>query len=98
MECTERRASGAPESGSEARADAVRRLPARQFSAAPRSGITRRHHVDPSVIHKASTVAIRRAGLTKPSSAHTCRHALWQSHERYKEEASRSWVRRFILF
>jgi site-specific recombinase XerD len=41
----------------------------------PRSGVTRRHHADPSVIHNAITVAVRRAGLTKTISAHTFRHA-----------------------
>jgi site-specific recombinase XerD len=41
----------------------------------PRAGVTRRHHVDPSVIHNAITVAVRRAGLTKTISAHTFRHA-----------------------
>jgi len=40
----------------------------------PRSGVTRRHHVDPSVINKAIKVAVRRAGLTKAISAHTFRH------------------------
>jgi integrase len=40
----------------------------------PRAGITRRHHVDPSVINKAIKVAVRRAGLTKHISAHTFRH------------------------
>ena len=42
---------------------------------APRSGLTRRHHGDPSVINKAIKVAVRRAGLTKSMSAHTFRHA-----------------------
>ena len=41
----------------------------------PRAGITRRHHVDPSVINKAIKVAVRRAGLTKHISAHTFRHS-----------------------
>jgi Phage integrase family len=35
----------------------------------------RGHHVDPSVINKAITVAAHRAGLTKPISAHTFRHS-----------------------
>ncbi len=50
-------------------------FPARDVSVDPRAGVTRRPHVDPSVINKASTVAVRRAGLTKTISAHTCRHA-----------------------
>jgi site-specific recombinase XerD len=42
---------------------------------APRPGVTRRHHVAPSLSNHASTVAVRRAGLPKPISAHTGRHA-----------------------
>jgi integrase len=48
---------------------------ARNLSVDPRSGITRRHHVAPSVINKAIKVAVRRAGLTKPIRAHTFRHS-----------------------
>jgi site-specific recombinase XerD len=47
----------------------------RDISVDPRAGVTRRQHVDPSVINKAITVAIRRAGLTKTISAHPFRHA-----------------------
>jgi integron integrase len=50
-------------------------FPARDISVDPRSGVTRRHHVDPSVINKAITVAVRRAGLTNQISAHTFRHS-----------------------
>ncbi len=50
-------------------------FPARNLSLDPRSGITRRHHVDPSVINQAIKVAVRRAGLTKTISAHTFSHA-----------------------
>ena len=50
-------------------------FPARDPSVDPRSGVTRRHHVDPSVINKAIKVAVRRAGLTKRISAHTFRHS-----------------------
>ena len=49
-------------------------FPARDVAVDPRSGVTRRHHVDPSVINKAIKVAVRRAGLTKAISAHTFRH------------------------
>jgi len=49
-------------------------FPARNISVDPRSGVTRRHHVDPSVVNKAIKVAVRRAGLTKHISAHTFRH------------------------
>lgn len=50
-------------------------FPARHLSIDPRSGITRRHHVDPGVINKAIKVAVRQAGLTKHISAHTFRHS-----------------------
>ena len=50
-------------------------FPARNLAVDPRAGITRRHHVDPSVINKAIKVAVRRAGLTKHISAHTFRHS-----------------------
>jgi integron integrase len=50
-------------------------FPARDVAVDPRSGVTRRHHVDPSVINKAIKVAVRRAGLTKHISAHTFRHS-----------------------
>jgi len=50
-------------------------FPARDLSVDPRSGVTRRHHVDPSVINKAIKVAVRRAGITKQISAHTFRHS-----------------------
>ena len=50
-------------------------FPARNLSVDPRSGLTRRHHVDPGVINKAIKAAVRRAGLTKRISAHTFRHS-----------------------
>lgn len=50
-------------------------FPARDVAVDPRSGVTRRHHMDPSVINKAIKVAVRHAGLTKHISAHTFRHA-----------------------
>jgi site-specific recombinase XerD len=50
-------------------------FPARDVAVAPRSGVTRRHHVDPSVINKALKVAVRRAGLTTAIRAQTFRHA-----------------------
>ena len=50
-------------------------FPAWDLSGDPRAGVTRRHHVDPSVINNAIKVAVRRAGLTKPISAHTFRHS-----------------------
>jgi integron integrase len=50
-------------------------FPARNLSIDPRSGLTRRHHLDPSIINKAIKAAVRRAGLTKQISAHTFRHS-----------------------
>jgi integron integrase len=50
-------------------------FPARDVSVDPRSGVVRRHHVDPSVIKKAIKVAVRRSGLKKQISAHTFRHS-----------------------
>lgn len=42
-------------------------FPARNLSTDPRSGVIRRHHIDPSVINKAIKVAVRKAGPTKGS-------------------------------
>jgi integron integrase len=50
-------------------------FPARDLSVDPRAGVTRRHHVEPSVVNKAIKVAVRRTGLTKQISAHTFRHS-----------------------
>jgi len=50
-------------------------FPARNLSVDPRSGVTQRHHIDPSVVNKAIKGAVRRAGLTKRISAHTFRHS-----------------------
>jgi integron integrase len=49
--------------------------PARDLSTDPRTGVVRRHHVDPGVVNKAIKAAARRAGLTKAVSAHTLRHS-----------------------
>jgi integron integrase len=48
-------------------------FPARDVSTDPRSGVVRRHHVDPAVVNKAIKVAAGRAGLTKVISAHSFR-------------------------
>ena len=50
-------------------------FPARNRSTDPRSGMVRRHHVDPSLINKAIKQAVRKLGLTKRISAHTFRHS-----------------------
>ena len=50
-------------------------FPARDVSTDPRSGVVRRHHVDPAVVNKAIKVAARQVGLTKVISAHSFRHS-----------------------
>lgn len=50
-------------------------LPAQRQYVEPKSGILRRHHVDPSVIQRAVTLAARRAGITQRVTCHTFRHS-----------------------
>jgi integrase len=50
-------------------------FPARNLATDPRSGVVRRHHIDPSVVNKAIKSAAHHAGLTKSISAHTLRHS-----------------------
>jgi integron integrase len=50
-------------------------FPAPTLSTDPRTGLTRRHHADPSGLQKAVKRAVRAAGLTKPVSCHTFRHS-----------------------
>jgi len=50
-------------------------FPSRNLAKDPRGGMTRRHHIDPSVINKAIKAAARKIGLTKRISAHTFRHS-----------------------
>lgn len=50
-------------------------FPASKLSSDPRSGKTRRHHVDESVLQNAVKNAIRTAGINKPGSCHTLRHS-----------------------
>ncbi len=49
-------------------------FPASKRSVDPRSGVTRRHHVDESCLQRAIKLAVRKAGITKPASCHTLRH------------------------
>jgi integron integrase len=51
-------------------------FPATKRSVDPRSGVTRRHHLDESCLQRAIKLAIRKAGITKPASCHTLRKAL----------------------
>jgi integron integrase len=50
-------------------------FPASQRSVDPRSGVTRRHHLDETVLQKAVRRAVREAGINKPASCHTFRHS-----------------------
>ena len=50
-------------------------FPSRNLSVDPRSGATRRHHVDEKGVQRAVKQAVRDAGLTKPATPHTLRHS-----------------------
>ncbi len=50
-------------------------FPSRNLSKDPRSGATRRHHIDPSVVNKAIKRAVKKNGIKKRLSAHTFRHS-----------------------
>jgi integron integrase len=49
-------------------------FPAPQLSTDPLTGLTRRHHLDPTGLQKAVKLAVKQAGLTKAASCHTFRH------------------------
>ncbi|HYG21285.1 MAG TPA: integron integrase [Verrucomicrobiae bacterium] len=50
-------------------------FPAKSISVDPRSGKSRRHHIDEATIHRAIKAAVRRVGITKRVSSHTFRHS-----------------------
>jgi integron integrase len=50
-------------------------FPARSLSVDPRSGITRRHHVDEAILQRAIKTARTRAGIDKPVTPHVLRHS-----------------------
>lgn len=50
-------------------------FPAAGLSVDPRSGATRRHHVEDSTIQKAVRAAVRESGISKPGNCHTFRHS-----------------------
>ena len=50
-------------------------FPAAQLSRNPRTGIVRRHHTHAQVLQRAMHVAVRQAGISKPATCHTFRHA-----------------------
>ena len=51
-------------------------FPAPKRSVDPRTNKVRRHHLAESVIQKAISAALQKAGITKPGSCHTLRHSL----------------------
>ena len=48
---------------------------AQRHSIDPRTGQTRRHHVDEAVLQRAVKGACRKAGIDKPATCHTLRHS-----------------------
>lgn len=50
-------------------------FPSRNRSVDPRSGVMRRHHLDPQAIQRALRDALRRSGVSKPATPHTLRHS-----------------------
>ena len=50
-------------------------FPARDLSTDPRTGITRRHHLEEATVHRAIKLAVERVGLVKRVSSHTFRHS-----------------------
>jgi len=50
-------------------------FPSERLSTDPRTGLTRRHHVDESNLQRAVKDAVRLARIAKPASCHTFRHS-----------------------
>ena len=50
-------------------------FPSKKLSVDPRSGKTRRHHLDEKGVQRAVKQAVRDAELTKPATPHTLRHS-----------------------
>lgn len=50
-------------------------FPAAKASRDPRSGVQRRHHVNEETVQRAVKRAVRAAGIAKPATTHTLRHA-----------------------
>ena len=50
-------------------------FPSKNLSVDPRSGTTRRHHLDEKGVQRAMKQAVRDAGLVKPATPHTLRHS-----------------------
>lgn len=50
-------------------------FPSKNLSVDPRSGVTRRHHIDEKGLQRAIKQAVRDIGLYKPATPHTLRHS-----------------------
>ena len=50
-------------------------FPSRTVSMDPRTGVRRRHHLDPATVDKAIKAAVLKAGIAKRVSSHTFRHS-----------------------
>ena len=50
-------------------------FPSRSVSLDPRTGVRRRHHLDPGTVDKAIKAAVVKAGIAKRVSSHTFRHS-----------------------
>jgi integron integrase len=50
-------------------------FPAEDLSVDPRSELRRRHHAYPNTLQRLIKLAVRKAGIEKPASAHTLRHS-----------------------
>jgi len=50
-------------------------FPSKNLSVDPRTGITRRHHVDEKGLQRAIKQAVRDIGMPKPATPHTLRHS-----------------------
>ena len=50
-------------------------FPSQFISVDPRSGVRRRHHLDPQAIQRALRDAVRHTGIAKPATPHTLRHS-----------------------
>ncbi len=50
-------------------------FPSTKISVDPRSGATRRHHVDEKGIQRAMKQAVRNAKIAKPATPHSLRHS-----------------------
>lgn len=50
-------------------------FPASKRSTDPRSGVTRRHHIDKQILQRAVKSAVGKADINKPASCYTLRHS-----------------------